>query len=32
MTVKNLSEYSKYIQAKKDLKDVLKRGKDYHSC
>ena len=31
-TIKTTSEYSKYIQAKKDLKDVLKGGKDYHSC
>lgn len=31
-SVKTTSEYSKYIQAKKDLKDVLKGGKDYHSC
>lgn len=31
-SIKTTSEYSKYIQAKKDLKDVLKGGKDYHSC
>ena len=31
-SIKATSEYSKYIQAKKDLKDVLKGGKDYHSC
>ena len=31
-TIKTTSEYSKYVQAKKDLKDVLKGGKDYHSC
>ena len=31
-TIKTRSEYSKYVQAKKDLKDVLKGGKDYHSC
>ena len=31
-SVKTTSEYSKYIQAKKDLKDVLRGGKDYHSC
>lgn len=31
-SIKTRSEYSKYIQAKKYLKDVLKGGKDYHSC
>ena len=31
-SIKTTSEYSKYIQAKKDLKDVLKGGKDYPSC
>ena len=31
-SVKTTSEYSKYIQAKKNLKDVLRGGKDYHSC
>ena len=31
-SIKTTSEYSKYIQAKKDLKDVLRGGKDYHSC
>ena len=31
-SIKTTSEYSKYIQAKRDLKDVLKGGKDYHSC
>ena len=31
-SIKTTSEYSKYIQAKKDLKDMLKGGKDYHSC
>lgn len=31
-SIKITSVYSKYIQAKKDLKDVLKGGKDYHSC
>ena len=31
-SIKATSEYSKYIQAKKYLKDVLKGGKDYHSC
>ena len=31
-SIKTTSEYSKYIQAKKDLKDVLIGGKDYHSC
>lgn len=31
-SIKTTSEYSKYIQAKKDLEDVLNGGKDYHSC
>ena len=31
-SIKTTSKYSKYIQAKKDLKDVLKGGKDYHCC
>ncbi len=30
--IKTTSEYSKYMQAKEDLKDVLKGGKHYHSC
>lgn len=30
--IKKTKEYSKYIQAKKYLKDVSKGGKDYHSC
>lgn len=30
--IKETIEYSKYIQAKKDLKDVLKGGKDYPYC
>ena len=30
--IKASSEYSKYIQAKQALNDVLKGGKDYHSC
>ena len=31
-SIKRTKEYSEYIQAKKALKDVLKGGKDYHSC
>ena len=31
-SIKATSEYSKYIQAKKDLKDVSVGGKDYPYC
>ena len=31
-SIKTTSEYYKYIQAKEDLKDVLKGGKYHYSC